>query len=315
VAGTEGQAEVRPDGSPGKGPRRHTDEIGSVFAGREQSGVDGRRSHRSPERAGARVMSTLVPVLLFLLAVFATTWTLPLLVRPPTGAESIWAVLVPLLPVVWAPTVIALILIRLYEGQGSLGNELRARLRYERGSGVWLAVAALVPMAALALATLTARATGGQAPWTPVSAIPLMVGVQVVTGAVGEELGWRGYLLPRLRGHLGAVGAGWAMAALWSLWHLPAFFTPGMPHQTMPMHLALLATLFFGVFLAFVFVRAGESIWAPMLAHLSFNIVSGLGGAQLSSVPFWRTLAGTLAAVAFLTLLASRRPSPRSAAA
>ena len=260
-------------------------------------------------------MTSLMPVLVFLAALFATTWTLPLLVQPDTGAESIWTILASLLPIVWAPTVFALILTRWFEGSEGLRKELRARLRYEPGTGVWLAVAGVVPIATLALATFVARATGGGAPWTPASAIPVMIGVQVITGAVGEELGWRGYLLPRLRLHLGALGAAWTMAVLWSLWHLPAFFTPGMPHQTMPMIWALLAILFFGVFLAFVFVRAGESIWAPMLAHLSFNIMSGLGGAQLSSVVFWRTLAGALAAVAVITLVASRRGTQRVAAA
>lgn len=137
-----------------------------------------------------------------------------------------------------------------------------------------------------------------------------MIGVQLITGAVGEELGWRGYLLPRLRVDLGAIGAGWTMAVLWSAWHVPAFFTPGMPHPTMPMMWALTTVLLFGVFLAFVFFRAGETIGAPLLAHVSFNIMSGLGGAQLSSPVLWRTLAGTFAVVAFITLVASPRPAP-----
>jgi membrane protease YdiL (CAAX protease family) len=76
-------------------------------------------------------------------------------------------------------------------------------------------MAGVVPIAALALATFVARATGGAAPWTPASAIPVMIGAQVITGAVGEELGWRGYLLPRIRLHLGALGAAWTMAVLW----------------------------------------------------------------------------------------------------
>ena len=81
----------------------------------------------------------------------------------------------------------------LVRGSEGLRKELRARLRYEPGTGVWLAVAGVVLIATLALATFVARATGGGAPWTPASAIPVMIGVQVITGAVGEELGWRGY--------------------------------------------------------------------------------------------------------------------------
>jgi hypothetical protein len=64
------------------------------------------------------------PVLVFQAALFATTWTLPLLVQPGTGAESIWTVLAPLLPVVWAPTVMALILTRRFKGSQGLRKEL-----------------------------------------------------------------------------------------------------------------------------------------------------------------------------------------------
>lgn len=58
-----------------------------------------------------------------------------------------------------------------------------------------------------------------------------MIGLQIITGAIGEELGWRGYLLPRLRTLVGVTPSFWIMGALWSLWHVPAFFDPNLPHQ------------------------------------------------------------------------------------
>ena len=45
--------------------------------------------------------------------------------------------------------------------------------------------------------------------------------MQVITGAVGEELGWRGFLLPRLGERMGAAAAAWVMGILWRLWHVP----------------------------------------------------------------------------------------------
>ena len=118
-----------------------------------------------------------------------------------------------------------------------------------------------------------------------------MVALQLVTGAVGEELGWRGYLLPRLARRVGHTGAALIMAVLWALWHLPAFFTPGMPHQMMPMMLVLLFIAAFGLWLAFVFNRTGGSVIAAIAAHLSLNVTIGLGGVQLSSQVFWGTMA------------------------
>jgi hypothetical protein len=101
------------------------------------------------------------------------------------------------------------------------------------------------------------------------------------------------------------------MAAMWSLWHVPAFFTPGMPHRTMPLITTLLFIAFFGVFLAFVFNRTGQSALATMLPHLSLNIMLAIGGVRLSSVVFWRTMAGLYGTLAVLTSLASRTRSLR----
>lgn len=80
------------------------------------------------------------------------------------------------------------------------------------------------------------------------------------------------------------------MGVLWSLWHLPAFFTPGLPHQFMPMPLVLPFIATFGVFMAFLLNRTAESVLATMAAHLSLNISTGMGGASLSSPVFWGAL-------------------------
>lgn len=55
----------------------------------------------------------------------------------------------------------------------------------------------------------------------------------VVTGiiayGVGEELGWRGYLVPRLQRTRGSTWTSLAVAVVWAAWHLPLFaFAPAM---------------------------------------------------------------------------------------
>ena len=64
-----------------------------------------------------------------------------------------------------------------------------------------------------------------------------------------------------------------------------------MPHQFIPMASFLLTVASFGVFLAFVFNKAEESVLPTMLAHLSLNVMLAIGGVSLRSRLFWRTMA------------------------
>lgn len=246
-------------------------------------------------------------VLLFLVILFGFTWTWGFLVAPSlTASAGVGGILVGLLPSVWAPTIIALVLTRLTDGTGATTREITARLSYRLGAGKWLLLAGVVPIIAIVVAVLSARIAGDGAPFTPASGYAVMIALQVMTGAVGEELGWRGFLLPRLGKRFGELTAGWTMGLLWSLWHLPAFFAPRMPHQLMPMFSTLTFIVFFGVFLASVFFRSGQSVLPTIMAHLSLNIMTGIGGVQLSSVMFWRTLAGIFGVLAALTSVTSR---------
>lgn len=184
----------------------------------------------------------------------------------------------------------------------------KARLGYRRHSGRWIIVAGVVPMLAMLVAVVSARRAGDSAAFISANAVPSMIALQVITGAVGEEFGWRGFLLTRLSKRVGQMRAAWVMAMLWSLWHVPAWFDPALPHRTMPMIPTLSFILFFGVFLAFVFNRAGESVVATIAAHLSLNIMTGFGGVQLSSTVFWGALAAIFGVLAVLITLGSRTP-------
>jgi membrane protease YdiL (CAAX protease family) len=251
------------------------------------------------------------PALVFLAIVLSIPWLLLLVMRPTAAAGEQWTVLAWLLPTVWSPTLIALLVTRFTEGAGSVTREIRARFKYRRGAWRWLLVAALVPPLAMAVAVATARAAGDMASFIPTGAIPVMIVLQLLTGATGEELGWRGFLLPRLGERFGDIRAAWLMAFFWSVWHLPAFFFPGMPHQMMPAAANLLFTMFFGVFLAWVFRRTAGFVLAPMLAHLALNVSSGIGGAQFTSGVLWWMLVAIFGAIAILGSIASRQSATK----
>jgi uncharacterized protein len=163
----------------------------------------------------------------------------------------------------------------------------------------------LVPVAAVACAIIIARHLHSGAAFLPLAALPLTLGLQVITGAMGEELGWRGFLLSHLERKLSPRVAALVMAVTWALRHIPAFFFPGMPQQHMPPIAFLLMVAAFGIFLALLFNRTRGHVVSPMLAHFSFNMSLAAGGSILGSVFIW-TLAFLFSVVAVFSLASSQ---------
>ena len=46
-------------------------------------------------------------------------------------------------------------------------------------------------------------------------------------GQAGEEIGWRGYALPRMAERIGLPRASLLLGGIWAVWHLPLFFIAG----------------------------------------------------------------------------------------
>lgn len=65
----------------------------------------------------------------------------------------------------------------------------------------------------------------------PIYALPLIHIVSMMfvflVGGGQEELGWRGFALPRLLEHVNAVSASLVIGAVWAVWHLPLFMLEG----------------------------------------------------------------------------------------
>ena len=106
---------------------------------------------------------------------------------------------------------------------GTLG-ELRGRITDWRKSPRSYLAAFGLPFAVAAVAAVVYVLLGHPAPGLgAVGPIELLIFVLVI----GEEIGWRGFLMPRLRTRMSLAGAGLVTGIVWTLWHLPIYLQPG----------------------------------------------------------------------------------------
>lgn len=95
--------------------------------------------------------------------------------------------------------------------------------------------------------------------------------------ALGEEIGWRGYLYPLLKERLGAKKGLILGGLIWSAWHWPIITLAGYEYGTSYWGAPFLGLVVFslfclaaGILLDFLYQRTG-SIWAPALMHGGIN--------------------------------------------
>lgn len=95
-------------------------------------------------------------------------------------------------------------------------------------------------------------------------------------GGGQEELGWRGFALPRLQGKFGMVGSSLILGCLWALWHLPLWFIPEAPQYGVRFGWYLLHMLAFSLLFTWLYTRTGGNVLACMVMHASGNAFPAL---------------------------------------
>ena len=222
------------------------------------------------------------PVLGGFVLMFACTW--PSICgrrRPRTAGPSL--PVPPVLPILvgYGFVVAALVATGVTEGRDGVRALLRRFLVWRAGPR-WYAVvlfgAVVVDLTAIALHVLLGGAPPDFADPFATRIVPPGVSLWVVAplfllfGALtnGEEIGWRGYALPRLQARHTALAASMVIGVVWAFWHVPKFLTAGSAQDYSPW-LYLVDTVAKAVLFTWVFNSTGGSLLVVTLLHASMN--------------------------------------------
>lgn len=181
---------------------------------------------------------------------------------------------------IFGPLVAATFLTWKERGRAGL-RELFGGLGRVRVSPLYVFLALFAPGLLLSAVLWLMRRAGYEGAWSFVPAAPrLFVGLVV---SVAEEVGWRGYALPRLRAKYGSFLGSCILGVLWALWHIPMLAAVHVPAS-----LALVLLLMFvggSLFFTYLVEKTGGSLFIAVLAHLGTHLNNSHAALPAETLP------------------------------
>jgi len=211
------------------------------------------------------------PLLTYFVLVYVLSWAccIPLVIAKDTTSFPfvVFAVLWNIMP-----SLVGILLTALFSGKSGLGALFRL-LGQVRNPLTWYAVVLLLPPV-LWLVALGVPALLGLA--TIAFAFPVVGVIGSFVAGLGEELGWRGFALPRLQARQSALAASLLLGVLWGLWHLPLLIAQGLPLTAAGLVgfiFFLLHIIAYAVLFTWVYNNTRGSLLLMVLFHTVFDLV------------------------------------------
>jgi membrane protease YdiL (CAAX protease family) len=250
-------------------------------------------------------------ILIFLILAFGITWIvgIPLAIKNQPGSEpnpfeisQIGAL---------GPAIAALILI--YRENGTHGlKEFWRKITNWRFSLSWYLGIILIPLimsGVLPTIILFFIRYGSPPPFLgPLHGAPTWKNAWwfflfiVVIGGGQEELGWRGYLLPKLQIQSNALVSSLIIGVIWTLWHVPFLFIPGSALYGAPLIGYLIQLTLLSLILTWIYNNT-DSILACILYHAWTNFTGAYLMVDVTDTIYGLLTLGTQVLVILLIIL------------
>ncbi len=212
-------------------------------------------------------------VVTFFALTFAITWGISILlflfmdqVVAVFGEIGLTNPLIILL--IYAPGFVGVFLVWRHYGLKGLGSFFRRLAIWRAPWQWWLFLVLGIPAVVYLGAAIKSAATSAPitAPFTSVSELLPALALALFLGPI-EEFGWRGVALPLLQRKFAPFWSGLILGVIWAAWHIPSFFSEGMPQSSWSIVPYLLGIVAICVILTPFFNSAGGSLLVAVLYH------------------------------------------------
>ncbi len=196
------------------------------------------------------------------------------MLRIQPDAVPAWAMPIIVILGSWMPNLAAVTVTGVLAGRKGI-RKLLGKFFAFRIAGRWYFVA-LFPFLMAFVAAGLYRLAGGVAPGNMGLSVDFWAGLILLNlfqGATGEEAGWRGFALPRLRETHGPAKASLILGLLWNFWHLPLWFLSGYAGLDLLVYvLAFSVSIISLTFLiTWISSKTPNSLIPIVITHFSFN--------------------------------------------
>ena len=248
------------------------------------------------------------PVATFFALTYASAWAwwLPLVIlqydRTPPALGLVLAILGSAMP-----STMAIVLVARLHGGAEVRRLLR-RLVMGRVGIFWYA--AIIALTALmVVAVWVSTLFGAPAPIvvaTVAGTLSIFLFSIFPGSAVGEELGWRGFALPRLQGRRSALAASLIVGTAWGAYHFPLFLY-GAPNRPLALFLPFaISCVILSIFYTWMYNGTRGSLLIVVLLHAATNLPLSIVYAPLTLeghvLPAYWTLNAMLALAAVVLI-------------
>ncbi|MBU0702869.1 MAG: CPBP family intramembrane metalloprotease [Chloroflexi bacterium] len=193
---------------------------------------------------------------------------------------------------VFGPFVATLITTAIYDGRAGFSTLFKRLLTWRVGIQWYLFVLlwpAVLSLAKTAIAILLGSAAPdfSQPPFVQLYPLPpellnatpfimflpfVFLQQTLVGSSMGEEIGWRGYALPRMQTRQSSLHASLLLGILWSVWHFPLWLTKGHPMQGAFFGWPVLGLVATAILFTWVYNNTRGSLLLALLFHTSIAI-------------------------------------------
>lgn len=239
----------------------------------------------------------------FVACTYALFWVMIILIEILKGALQGKGIVSQLMLLVggWAPTIVLLVLFKKLFPNSTIKHFYQNAFRVRINIPLLLMVTvvqALIVICTAAMIAFTKCVSLINLFDLSIQSIAMCVFVTLLTGATGEESGWRGFLQPSVEKKYTVISSSLIIGLIWAFWHAPLWFaTSGFGGMELLRYIVsyVITIVSLAVVIGICYSRC-RNLFVPMWIHFMFNLVApAFTGSMLDFMTWYAVFYGVTA--------------------